>query len=151
MLGLLPDQTVSLLFADENGTTRTVLSLVRGGASTLVFADRSGSAKVGMGVDARGQSTLTLPEPPESRAEPAEAPDAPDSAPLAAPKGPSPPAVALGSVLARPHRRCPRCIPATGSFEVVASKPPEKVPLTGLCFIPRAAFPRHGRCPPGHR
>ena len=62
MLGLLPDQTVSLLFADENGTTRTVLSLVRGGASTLVFADRSGSAKVGMGVDARGQSTMTLPE-----------------------------------------------------------------------------------------
>jgi hypothetical protein len=70
VLGLLPDQTVSMLFADENGTTRTVLSLVRGGSSTLVFADRSGSAKVGMGVDARGQSTLTLPEPPESRAEP---------------------------------------------------------------------------------
>ncbi len=58
-----------MLFADENGTTRTVLSLVRGGSSTLVFADRSGDAKVGMGVDARGQSTLTLPEPPESRVE----------------------------------------------------------------------------------
>jgi hypothetical protein len=72
VLGLLPDQTVSLLFADENGTTRTVLSLVRGGSSTLVFADRSGSAKVGVGVDARGQSTLTLPEMPESRPEPAE-------------------------------------------------------------------------------
>jgi hypothetical protein len=69
VLGLLPDQTVSMLFADDNGTTRTVLSLVRGGASTLVFADRSGSAKVGMGVDDRGQSTLTLPEPPESRVE----------------------------------------------------------------------------------
>jgi hypothetical protein len=67
VLGLLPDQTVSMLFADDNGTTRTVLSLVRGGASTLVFADRSGSAKVGMGVDSRGQSTLTLPEPPESQ------------------------------------------------------------------------------------
>jgi len=69
VLGLLPDQTVSMLFADENGTTRTVLSLVRGGASTLVFADRSGSAKVGMGVDARGQSTLTMPDPPDSRVE----------------------------------------------------------------------------------
>ena len=90
VLGLLPDQTVSLLFADDNGTTRTVLSLVRGGSSTLVFADRSGSAKVGMGVDARGQSTLTMPEPPESQAEPAEAPDAPDSTPLAAPRAPAP-------------------------------------------------------------
>ena len=73
VLGLLPDQTVSLLFADENGTTRTVLSLVRGGSSTLVFADRSGSAKVGVGVDSKGQSILTLPEPPESRAEGTEA------------------------------------------------------------------------------
>jgi hypothetical protein len=60
---------VSLLFADENGTTRTVLTLVPGGSSTLVFADRSGSAKVGMGVDSRGQSTMTLPEPPETQAE----------------------------------------------------------------------------------
>jgi len=71
VLGLLPDQTVSLLLADENGTTRTVLSLVRG-ASTLVFADRSGTAKTGMGVDARGQSTMTMSEPPESRAIPPE-------------------------------------------------------------------------------
>jgi hypothetical protein len=69
VLGLLPDQTVSLLLADANGTTRTVLSLVPGGSSTLVFADPSGSAKVGMGVDSRGQSTLTLPEPPENRVE----------------------------------------------------------------------------------
>jgi hypothetical protein len=59
VLGLLPDQTVSLLFADENGTTRTVLSLVRGGSS-LVFADRSGSAKAALGLDARGTGTFTL-------------------------------------------------------------------------------------------
>jgi hypothetical protein len=64
VLGLLPD---------ENGTTRTVLSLVRGGSSTLVFADRSGNAKVGVGVDAKGQSTMTLPEAPESRADATEA------------------------------------------------------------------------------
>jgi hypothetical protein len=86
VLGLLPDQTVSMLFADENGTTRTVLSLVRGGSSTLVFADRSGNAKVGMGVDSRGQSTLTLPELPESRVETRtpEDSDRPDSPPAAA-------------------------------------------------------------------
>jgi hypothetical protein len=70
-----------MLFADENGTTRTVLSLVRGGSSTLVFADRSGSAKVGMGVDARGQSTMTLPEQAESRVDVPEALDSVTSEP----------------------------------------------------------------------
>jgi hypothetical protein len=89
VLGLLPDQTVSLLFADENGTTRAVLSLVRGGSSTLVFADRGGSAKVGMGVDARGQSTLTLPEQAESQTD-VEVPEELDSV-AATPPAAAPP------------------------------------------------------------
>ena len=50
VLGLLPDQTVSLLFADENGTTRTVLSLVRGDPPPWCLPIGAAAPKSGWGL-----------------------------------------------------------------------------------------------------
>jgi hypothetical protein len=42
VLGLLPDQTATLVCADPAGKTRAVLGIPADGSSTLVFADRDG-------------------------------------------------------------------------------------------------------------
>jgi hypothetical protein len=74
VLGLLPDETMSLTFGDRSGTTRSVFGLNPEGSATLVFADRAGAMRAGLGVDSRGAGTFTLVERPGGRAAPFEAP-----------------------------------------------------------------------------
>jgi hypothetical protein len=60
VVGLLPDQTSSLVFADAAGRTRAVLGLSAQDAATVVFADRDGVTRAGLGVDGAGLSSLML-------------------------------------------------------------------------------------------
>lgn len=62
-LGLLADETASLVFADRNGQTRAVFGLTGGGtAASLGLADAAGQSRIGFGVDAGGVGTVLLPE-----------------------------------------------------------------------------------------
>ena len=56
VLGMLPEQTMSLVFADRAGTTRAVFGLSPDGDPTLVLADRQGTAQVGLGLDGAGKA-----------------------------------------------------------------------------------------------
>lgn len=59
VLGILPDGTTSLVFADAAGHSRAVLG-VAGDAANLVFADRFGTTRANLGVDAGGRPDMTL-------------------------------------------------------------------------------------------
>ena len=61
-LGLLPDETTSLVFADGAGVPRAVLGVTRGEAASLVFANAEGQGLVGLGVDGSGIGSAMLPE-----------------------------------------------------------------------------------------
>ncbi|MEJ2542110.1 MAG: hypothetical protein P8188_19455 [Gemmatimonadota bacterium] len=62
-LGLLADETASLVFADRTGQTRAVFGLIGGGsAASLGLADADGQSRIGFGVDAAGVGTVLLPE-----------------------------------------------------------------------------------------
>lgn len=61
-LGLLPDETSSLVFADGAGVPRTVLGLVRGEAASLVLADAGGVSRIGFGLDGQGIGSVMLPD-----------------------------------------------------------------------------------------
>ncbi len=54
MLGLLPDQTTTLVFADGRGVPRAVLGLTSADEANLVFADAQGESQIGMGLDSSG-------------------------------------------------------------------------------------------------
>ena len=62
-LGLLPDETTSLVFADGAGVPRAVLGLTRGESANLVLADREGVSRIGLGLDGDGMGSVLLPEP----------------------------------------------------------------------------------------
>jgi len=62
-LGVLADETSSLVFADRNGETRAVLGMSGGGAAaSLVLADAAGRSRIGFGVDAGGLGSVLLPD-----------------------------------------------------------------------------------------
>lgn len=74
-LGLLPDETTSLVFADGGGIPRAILGLTGRESANLVFADREGMSRVGLGLDANGVGSVLLPEDAETLEEAAD-PDA---------------------------------------------------------------------------
>jgi hypothetical protein len=59
ILGLLPDGTSSLVFADRLGTARSVYSFTPNGASSVIFADQGGTTRAIVGVDTRGNALLS--------------------------------------------------------------------------------------------
>ena len=61
-LGLLPDESTSLVFADGSGVARAVLGLSRGDAAHLVFADAGGVSRVALGLDGTGVGSVILPQ-----------------------------------------------------------------------------------------
>ena len=68
-LGLLPDGTTNLVFADGSGIARAVLGLGRADATHLVFADAKGVSQVALGLDGNGVGSMMLPgEDPEETA-----------------------------------------------------------------------------------
>lgn len=81
VMGFLPDQTATLVFADRSGNTRAVLGLSRDNSANLVFADRSGATRAGLGVDALGQPTFTLVDQGEGESGDNAYPDTSRSAP----------------------------------------------------------------------
>lgn len=60
-LGLLPDETTTLVFADGQGVPRAVLGLVRGDAANLLLADSEGVSRIGFGLDSGGVGSVILP------------------------------------------------------------------------------------------
>src|SRR2546422_4265139 len=58
-LGLLPDETITLAFADRQGISRVALGLTARQAASLALADSDGVTRAGMGVAADGKSTVT--------------------------------------------------------------------------------------------
>jgi hypothetical protein len=60
-MGLLPDESTSLVFADGAGLPRAVLGLSRGDAAHLVFADADGVTRVALGLDEMGMGSVILP------------------------------------------------------------------------------------------
>jgi hypothetical protein len=58
VLGLLSDETGSLVFADGSARTRAVLGLSADQAASVVFADQLGVTRAGMGVDRAGAKLL---------------------------------------------------------------------------------------------
>ncbi|HSM05120.1 MAG TPA: hypothetical protein VK858_10850 [Longimicrobiales bacterium] len=78
-LGVLADETSSLVFADRSGETRAVLGMSSGGAAaTLVLADAAGLSRIGLGVDATGLSSVLLPETDGDGGEGSGSDDGPD-------------------------------------------------------------------------
>jgi hypothetical protein len=64
-LGVLADETSSLVFAGRNGETRAVLGMSRtdrGTAASLVLADAGGQSRIGFGVDDGGLGSVLLPD-----------------------------------------------------------------------------------------
>ncbi len=61
VLAHLPDVS-NLVFADEDGSTRSVLGVAEDRSSTLVFADRRGLTRAGIGVDRFGEPQLAIME-----------------------------------------------------------------------------------------
>lgn len=61
VLAHLPDVS-NLVFADEDGSTRSVLGVSEDRSSTLVFADRRGLTRAGIGVDRFGDPQLAIME-----------------------------------------------------------------------------------------
>jgi len=61
VLAHLPDVS-NLAFADEDGSTRSVLGVSADRSSTLVFADRRGLTRAGIGVDRFGDPQLAIME-----------------------------------------------------------------------------------------
>ena len=62
-LGVLADETSSLVFADRSGAMRAVLGMSGGGANaTLGLADSQGQSRIGLGVGPDGLSTVLLPD-----------------------------------------------------------------------------------------
>ncbi|MDX1646598.1 MAG: hypothetical protein R3304_05605 [Longimicrobiales bacterium] len=61
-LGLLPDETTSLVFADGGGIPRAVLGLTGGESANLVLADREGVSRIGLGLDGSGMGSVLLPD-----------------------------------------------------------------------------------------
>jgi hypothetical protein len=66
-LGLLSDETTSLVFADAAGMPRAVLGLTGNEAASLVLADGQGVSRIGLGLDGSGMGSVLLPD--ESAAE----------------------------------------------------------------------------------
>ncbi len=62
VLGLLPDRTATLVFADREGIPRAVMGLSRDEAANLVFADAGGISRVGFGVERNGLGSVLLPD-----------------------------------------------------------------------------------------
>ena len=60
-LGLLPDETTSLVFADGGGMPRAVLGLTGNEAASIVFADDQGVSRIGLGLDGSGMGSVLLP------------------------------------------------------------------------------------------
>ena len=61
-LGLLPDETTTLVFADGAGIPRAVIGLLRGEAANLLLADAEGVSRIGFGLDSEGLGSVLLPE-----------------------------------------------------------------------------------------
>jgi hypothetical protein len=61
-LGLLPDETASLVFADGGGIPRAVLGLTGDESANLVFADGAGNSRIGLGLDRNGAGSVLLPD-----------------------------------------------------------------------------------------
>ena len=62
VLGLLPDETTTLVFADGGGIPRAVLGLTRADEANLVFADADGVTRMGMGLAGDGFGSVMMPE-----------------------------------------------------------------------------------------
>jgi hypothetical protein len=61
-MGIEPDETTTLVFADGSGVARAVLGLSRADAAQLVFADADAVGRVALGLDGSGLATVILPE-----------------------------------------------------------------------------------------
>ena len=64
-LGVLADETSSLVFAGRSGETRAVLGMSRterGDAASLVLADAGGQSRIGFGVEDSGLGSVLLPD-----------------------------------------------------------------------------------------
>lgn len=60
VLGLLPDETGTLVFADPQGSTRVVLGFAPDKSGSLLFADRIGRTRAAIGLDGSGSASLML-------------------------------------------------------------------------------------------
>jgi hypothetical protein len=90
VLGLLQDQTSSLVFADGAGRTRAVLGLSAEDAATVVFADRDGVTRAGLGVDREGLSSLVLADSVRTGVSGSRPPETQTQAPTQSPAAPPP-------------------------------------------------------------
>lgn len=62
VLGLLPDETTTLVFADGSGVPRAVLGLTRADEANLAFADAEGVTRLGMGLAGNGMGSVMMPQ-----------------------------------------------------------------------------------------
>lgn len=62
VLGVLPDETTTLVFADMGGIPRAVLGLTHADEANLVFADAEGVTRLGMGLAGNGVGSVMMPQ-----------------------------------------------------------------------------------------
>ena len=75
VIGVLPDETASLVFADREGLPRAVMGLSKEKSVNLVFADAGGISRVGFGVESDGQGSVLLPSGAEGDDDPTGQPE----------------------------------------------------------------------------
>jgi hypothetical protein len=62
VFGLLPDETVNLLFADGDGVPRVQVGMTPQQGSHLLLADENGAIRLGMVLDAAGLGSVIFPD-----------------------------------------------------------------------------------------